>query len=251
MRYALVLLGALLLAGCGVDLLMTTAIQGEMQAKQAVGAKRVLDQAKVFKGTTEMESAIRIYRGQYGENPPSLEYLVPGYLAAVPRQPDGSVYGYDPLTGRISNEPPPANNALRDRQTIQTILAAIQQFGTATGFYPGTLDELYPRYLREAPRTLDGQQFVYNNQNGEVRLPYSVPTQPGRRPAAPGNRRGGMGGGSGAMGEMVTGMGVSQQLNSMGQSGVSSASSRSRQKLRSGAVDPNQRINDAMKDLDL
>ena len=176
---------------------------------------------------------------------------VPAYLAAVPRQPDGSAYGYDPLTGRMSGEPPPANNALRDRQTIQTILAAIQQFGTATGFYPGTLDELYPRYLREAPRTLDGQQFAYNNQNGEVSLPYRVQAQPTRRAAAPGNRGGGMGGGSGAMGEMVTGMGISQELNSMGQSGVSSASSRSRQEIRTGATDSNQRINETMNDLGL
>lgn len=251
MRYALVLLSALLLAGCGVDMLMTTAIQGELQAKQAQSANRVLKQAKAFAGTTEMESAIRLYRAERGQNPPSLEYLVPTYLAGVPVQPDGSAYGYDPLSGRISKEATAANNAVRDQQTIAAVLAAIQQFGTATGFYPATLDDLYPRYLSELPRTLGGQEFVYSNQTGEVSLPYSVQTQPTRRAAAPRNRGGGMGGGAGPMGEMVTGMGISQQLDGMHQSGVSSASSRTRQQVRTGAADQNQRLDQAMDDLDL
>ena len=256
MRYIVTLLGALLLTGCGVDVLMATAVQGDLQARQAKSANRVLNRAKAFKGTTEIKSAINLYRAEYGSNPPSLEHLVPGHLDAVPIQSDGSAYGYDPRSGRISNRPSPnnqaaPNNTARDQKTMRTVLAAIQKYGTATRFYPRTLDDLHPRYLQALPRTVDGQEFIYNNQNGQVSLPYRPQTQPTRRAATP--RRGsGMGGsGSGPMGEVMTGMGVSKELNGMRHSGVSSASSRSRQKLRTGAADQNQRIDDTLKDLGL
>ena len=65
----------------------------------------------------------------------------------------------------------------QDQQTLYAIQQAIVQYGRATGYYPPTLDDLYPHYLPRLPRTATGEHFFYNNQNGYVAHPGT--TRPG------------------------------------------------------------------------
>jgi hypothetical protein len=176
-------------------------------------------------GSINVDQAIQAYRADKGVNPPSLEALVPTYLAEVPKKADGSAYGYDPTTGKLLDSPVAGTSMVNDTQRMQQIQQAIIQYGTATGYYPPTLDDLYPNYLPQLPRTASGQQFVYNNQNGYLAMPAAQAVA--AAPAAPQRPIGG-GAGVGPMGEVMTGIGMQQQLNSMGSSGANAAQSRSR-----------------------
>ena len=221
--YAMV---ALLLTGCGVELLATTAVRGELEAKNAKSAMKQLNYVKGKMGSINVDQAIQAYRADKGVNPHSLEALVPT-MAEVPKKPDGSAYNYDPVTGKLTDGPISAAPTMSDTQMMEKIRLAINQYGTATGFYPPTLDALYPNYLPQMPRTASGQQFIYNNQNGYLASPTqqaaasAAPTQQRQRSATPGM-------GVGPMGEVMTGIGMQQQLNNMSSSGANAAQSRSR-----------------------
>lgn len=223
---SMTLVTAIMLTGCGVELLATTAVRGELEAQNAKSAMKQLNYVKGKMGSINVEQAIQAYRADKGVNPPSLAALVPTYLAAVPKKEDGTDYNYDPLTGKLTEGPISAAPAMSDMQTMEKIKMAINQYGTATGYYPPTLDDLYPNYLPQPPRTAAGQQFIYNNQNGYL----AHPAQQAAVPAAPRQQRRGMGGGAGVgpMGEVMTGIGMQQQLNSMSSGGANAAQSRSR-----------------------
>lgn len=231
------------LAGCGAELLTTTAITGELQARQAGAVKGHLDRAANTSARTGIEQAVRAYTAEKGAPPPSLEALVPAYLPALPTHADGSPYFYNPATGRVLDHPGPQPE---DRQTVERIHAAIYQYGTAVGYYPPTLDHLAPTYLPAPPRTAAGEQFVYNNQNGDVRHPREgmapPPTaQPNRAPV----------GGGGPMGEVMTGIGMQNQLGNMSQGGANAAGGRARQGARDIGGDHNARQEAAMDRLGL
>lgn len=235
----------LALAGCGAELLTTTAIQGELQAEQAKALKGQIDSAAQTSGRIQIERAIQTYRAENGQNPPSLDALVPQYLPQVPAQADGSPYAYDPATGTLGSEGTPQGPTSQDHQAMARIRKAINQYGHATGYYPGTLEALVPRYLPQLPKTASGEQFLYNNQTGEVRHP-----QAGKTPAR--RQRGGAAAVSGTpMSEMMGGMGVQQELNRMNQSGANSAGTRMRHNVRQNAGGRNDQINKAMDGLDL
>jgi hypothetical protein len=223
---SMTLVAAIMLTGCGVELLATTAVRGELEAQNAKSAMKQLNYVKGKMGSINVEQAIQAYRADKGVNPPSLAALVPTYLAEVPKKEDGTDYNYDPVTGKLTEGPISSASGMSDMQTMEKIKLAINQYGTATGYYPPTLDDLYPNYLPQPPRTAAGQQFIYNNQNGYL----AHPTQQAAAPAAPQQRQRAMGGGAGVgpMGEVMTGIGMQQQLNSMGSSGANAAQSRSR-----------------------
>ncbi len=230
-KNALSIVGATLvvvlaLSGCGVELLATTAVRGELEAQNAKSAMKQLNYVKGKMGSINVEQAIQAYRADKGVNPPSLAALVPTYLAEVPKKEDGTDYNYDPLTGKLTEGPISAAPAMSDMQMMEKIKVAINQYGTATGYYPPTLDDLYPNYLPQPPRTATGQLFVYNNQNGYL----AHPMQQAAAPAVPRQRQRAMGGGAGVgpMGEVMTGIGMQQQLNSMSSGGANAAQSRSR-----------------------
>ncbi|MBI2424384.1 MAG: hypothetical protein HYV27_16250 [Candidatus Hydrogenedentes bacterium] len=249
MRAILVVVLSMSLSGCLVELLTTTAIQGELQAKNATAATRVLGKVKEDQAQMQAKHAIDAYRAEKGVNPASLEELVPAYMAELPKKPDGSVYGYDPNTGQLLDQPyDPMMPTPQDAQTIAAIRDAINAYGTAVGYYPNRLDDLAPNYLAAAPRTSGGEEFLYNNQNGDVSHPRA-----GQRPqmAGGGQRTGGGVGAGGPMGEAMTGVAMQQQLNSNSQAGASSAGTRSRQSV--GAIgDANtQRQTQAMDNLGL
>ncbi|HRI89821.1 MAG TPA: hypothetical protein PK869_16220, partial [Candidatus Hydrogenedentes bacterium] len=166
---------AVVLNGCLADVLVSTAIQGELQAKQAQTAVRALNSAKATKAEIELNSALQTFAAEHGRNPASLEELVPNYIAAIPAKPDGTPYGYDPATGALLDAPiapaaaPPVQSASAiNQQTIATINEAITRYGTAVGYYPATLDVLVPAYLPTLPLTVSGSRFIYDNQTGKV-----------------------------------------------------------------------------------
>jgi tetratricopeptide (TPR) repeat protein len=52
----------------------------------------------------DLQEAVDRFRIENGHAPASLDRLVGrGYIQAVPRDPDGREYGYDPLTGRVGS----------------------------------------------------------------------------------------------------------------------------------------------------
>jgi hypothetical protein len=249
MRTMVLVSMALLLAGCGADVLVTTAVTADMQAQQLKAMRGQVQQASGKLGRVNIECAISMYQADKGSFPPSLDALAPTYLPAVPTKPDGSAYGYDPATGRLSDTPAPANGpTAEDLKTMEAIRAAINQFGTEVGYYPGTLDALVPKYLAAAPRTASGEAFLYNNQNGQVTHPRqgqatAAATQ--SRPATAGV------GGAGPMGEVMTSVGVQQQLNGMSQSGSSAVGGYARDHIQQNTNSYGEQQNKAMDNLGL
>lgn len=244
----LVLIAAAVVSGCGVELLTTTAVQGQLQAQQLTAIRGQVQNAAQSTGRINLERAIRTYQAEKGTYPPTLDVLAPDYIPAVPVKSDGAAYGYDPATGQLIDNAPASGIDPSDYQTLNQIRTAINQFGTDTGYYPGTLDALYPNYLQTLPRTLAGESFLYDNQSGTVTHPRMAAAQNSSQSAPQENIPTS---GVGPMGETLTGIGVQQQLNSMNQSGTSAAGSYARQSIREKAATGDQRTNQAMDDLGL
>lgn len=236
--------GLAALSGCGVELLTATAIQSDLQAQQASTLTRQLNQVKESTALTSAKHAIQTYQAEKGVLPPSLEALVPGHLPEVPRQPDGTPFYYNSVTGQVLDSPAPTPE---DRQTVAQIHNAINAYGTAVGFYPPSLDALVPQYLPVSPRTAAGEAFLYNNQNGEVVHPRASMATAG----APAPARGGGVSGGGPMGEAMTGIAIQNDLNSMSQGGANAAGSRARSGARDFGAAQTDRQNAAMDSLGL
>lgn len=221
------------LLGCGVELLATSAVEAELQAKNAQAATRQLNLARGRADTIAFSQAVQAYRAENGANPPSLDSLVPKYLAAIPRQADGTPYAYNPATGTLSAPPAAAGISAADQQMIESIKSAIQRYGSAIGYYPPTLDALYPDYLSQRPRTSTGGQFIYNNQNGDVRLPGGGAVLPiVTQEPSPGELS--------PVGQALTGGGMQQSLGNGSTAGATAARSH----IKSGVQDISQQSTD-------
>lgn len=159
----------MLLSGCLVEMLMSTAVTADMAAQNAGQMTDAMSSAQVDTDVVRLQEAVDTYAAEKGVFPTDLSALVPTHIEAVPLRPDGKPYGYNPIEGEVykSNEgPAPADYVLMEK-----IDGAIQRFGTSTGYYPPTLDALYPTYLPLPPRTASGKPFGYDNKNGEVTHP--------------------------------------------------------------------------------
>lgn len=255
----LVSLFAVLCVGCGVELLTTTAIQSELQAKQAGALKRQVGNAAESTGKIRLQRAIDTYAAEKGHYPATLDELVPGHLPALPTHTGGAPYGYDPATGKVLDTPvsAPANQVTaNDHQKMNQIRTAIDSYGMATGYYPPSLQALVPTYLAVVPKTDSGQDFIFYPQNGALLHPVQLArqTQPGYAPARPAPprqtvRSGGAGVGGGPMAEVMTGVGVQQQLNSMSNAGANSAGGYSRRKLGNITEQRNKQQEKALNNL--
>nr|HPO17472.1 hypothetical protein [Candidatus Hydrogenedentota bacterium] len=239
MRNGITLILIMLLTGCGVELLTTTAIQGELQAEQMKAMKRQVQNAADTSGRINLERAISTYQAEKGTWPASLDALVPDYLQAVPVKADGASYNYDPNTGKLLDgaaaapaEAPAAASGPteQDTQVLDKIQAGIDKYAQDTGYYPATIDQLYPYYVEVLPRTSAGEHFVYDNQTGYVDYPQTARPATAPRQSVP--RAGGGVGAGGPMGEVMTGIGMQQELNGMSHSGTSAASTYTREKAR-------------------
>jgi len=239
------LLGALLisLAGCGVELLTTTAIQGELQAQQLQAMKGQVSHASYATAKINIQRAIDTYNAEKGQYPATLEDLVPAFLPSLPKRPDGQSYGYDPVQGKVLDSaaaPGPVSRGPTpsDTDKMNQIRAAIDRYGRTTGYYPPSLAALAPTYMPAVPKTDSGQDFVFYPQTGALLHPAQLnapqagtaPAFPQPQPAQPRPAGAGMGG-VGPMGEVITGIGMQNQLNSMGQSGASAAGGYARDRL--------------------
>lgn len=181
MKRLLLVIFVLPLSGCMLELLTSTAIQSELAAKDAQSATQVLHQAQDLKAETEANQAIQMYVAEHGQNPPSLDALVPEYLPDVPRQPDGTPYGYDPATGALLTgaAPAPAGPAEipfteQDRKNLERLQKAIYEYWQSTGFYPKSLDDLDPLYINKVPKLSSGGSFVYRPKTGAVYHPAEL-----------------------------------------------------------------------------
>jgi len=246
-----------LLGGCGVELLTTTAIQGELQAEQLKAIKGQVTRAGDQTAKINIQRAIDTFQAEKGRFPESLDELVPGYLPSLPTQPNGMSYNYDPATGKLiegSGAPPaPAPGpTAADRQKMNQILVAIDGYGRATGYYPPSLAALVPTYLPSVPKTDAGEDFLFDPVVGALRHPAEGRggSMAGRPAPAPQSRPVGVGG-AGPMGEVMTGIGIQNQLNSMSNSGSSAAGSYARQSIGNTTGQHNQQQEQAMDNLGL
>jgi hypothetical protein len=239
-----------LISGCGVELMATTATQATLQAKQAQAMQGQVGRVSEQMGRTNLERAIQTYKAEKGSFPATLDELVPNYVPAMPRRADGTPYGYDAVTGAVLDGPAASAGAVtaQDMQTMQAIRDAINRYGTAVGYYPGTLDALYPAYLGKPPRTSAGEPFLYNNQNGAVTHPRQASAA---APAGPAAVSGAGVGGSGPKGEVMTGVGMQQQLGNGSNAGASAAQGHMNRSLQQSVGGQNDRQNAAMDQLGL
>ncbi len=172
MRYAIVVTLALALTGCGLEVLTTTAITGELQKRDAERALDTLEQTERRVGRWEVQEAVRAYRAEHERNPASLEELVPEYLAEVPKNAQGEPMTYNPATGEVFERE-------GDGQRMERLRQAIQNYARERRHYPPNLRALTPEYLSEIPRTETGEPFAYNPQTGAVIHPRQVRQQQG------------------------------------------------------------------------
>jgi len=242
------------LTGCGVELLATTAIQSTAQAEQLKAMKRQISHASDTTAQVNLQRGVSMYYVEKGKYPATLDELAPNYLPSVPTRPDGSPYGYDPETGKVSDNgalAAPVGPTPGDYQKLDQILAAIDKYGRTTGYYPPTLQALVPTYLTAVPKTDAGQDFYYDVTTGTLLHPLQANPATGKPAGAAPGATGQGGGGAGPMGEAMTGIGIQNQLNSMGQSGANSAGSYSREKLGDTSSDYGKRQEQAMDNLGL
>jgi hypothetical protein len=244
-----------------MELLATTAISAELHRESAVAATQALEHTQETTARINAQRAIDLYRAETGTNPPSLQALVPNFLAEVP-------YGlnYDPQVGMIVDYPvqqphqPGANQprGLSNEQRIQEIHEAINNYGTAVGYYPPTLHAMVPTYIDAVPTTADGRQFLYNNQNGALMHPDQLagtytPDRAGSTQTVqqrPQGQRRAVGGG-GLLGETITGIGIQQDLNAMPNAAGGSVGQRTTGKARNIGQQQTDKHNAVMNDLGL
>lgn len=256
MRTLLSVILILALTGCGVELLTTTAIQGELQAEQLKAVKGQVGRAAETTGKINLQRAIDTYHAEKGSYHANLQDLVPGYIASLPVHPDGSAYGYDASAGKLLDHAAPAapSFAASDAQSMAQIQAAITRYGQATGYYPPSLAALVPGYMPHVPKASNGQDFIYYPQNGALLSPAQMAPQMATQQAQPtpsgGRGRAGIGvGGAGPMGEVMTGIAISNQLDSMSNAGSATAGSRARRGIDSATQQQNQQQEKVMDNL--
>lgn len=238
------------LTGCGVELLMTTAIQGELAAENAKAITRQTARIGEDMGQVRLKRAIAIYQAENGFYPGSLAVLAPNYIPQIPVKADGTAYGYDPATGSILNSPPASSTiTLQDQQNLQALSQAIIRYGQATGYYPGSLEQLAPNFIQHVPTTSSGHAFVYHPQTGALYHPVQLQQQ--QRAGQYGQRRRGTAVvGGGPLAEQMTAIGIQQELNGMSNAGTSRARGVARGQIDS-AVNQNQRRQErALRELD-
>jgi hypothetical protein len=257
----------LVFSGCLADVLVSTAIQGELQKQQVQALTRQLNNAKDTKSEIEVNHAIQAYAGEHGRYPASLQDLVPDYFSAVPTKPDGSPYGYDPKTGKLTDAPAPGPAVITpavetNEQKMARIRNAINQYGMAVGYYPPSIEALVPQYLPSVPLTANGARFIYDPQTGALHDPTGTPLDipvpggatappPPQQIASPSAQRGSGVGGSGLMAETMTGISIQNELNSMSSAGSSAAGGSARGNARAAGQAHDQRQQQVMDDLGL
>lgn len=258
-RSRLFQLGALmaavvLLPGCMVELLTTTAIQGELQAQSAAAATQQLANARRQADEMKLRQGIDVYRAENGVNPPSLQAMVPDYLDAVPVDPAGRpLYAYDPASGWFgpAGSGGAPSGAVSGRMTAQDdanldqLYAALDDYYAMYGEYPAKLGQLAPRFIDAVPgQAVGGQPYIYRADTGEVYHPSEL--QAAARPQA-GTRSSMPISGASPVAEQVQAIGIMNDLNAQ----TNPTAGRARQQVQDLATSQNEQYESLMNDLDL
>ena len=260
--YGILAAFSLLFTGCGLELLTTTAIQGDLQAEQLKAMKGQINRTSDTTAKINIQKSIDTYMAEKGSYPATLDALVPDFLPSLPHKPDGTPYGYDSASGKVLDDaamngggamgqstPVASAPSQADFQKLQQIQSAVARYAREKGAYPASLQALVPSYVLFLPKTDGGQDYTYSSQTGAVAHPAQGFQQPAAVAVAPTGRSMGTVGGSGPMGEAMTGIAVQNQLNSMNNSGVSSAGGYARRGISSATQQHNQQQEKAVKDL--
>lgn len=188
MKYILLIALGMLSSGCLLEVMTTTAIQGELAAENAQAGQRAIQQARDTKGKIELDQAISMYTIDKNQYPSSLEDLVPHYLPTVPLRGNGQSFGYNPRTGKVTTQaettPFEGGSSVMTQADIQNLDAlrdAVYYYWQATGLYPESLDILPPLYIDSIPSMSSGGAFLYDNTTGGVNHPaeFNTPEQQG------------------------------------------------------------------------
>ncbi len=226
--YAVVLVvWAAVLVGCGLsETVVVTGIAGQNAKNQVEALNNVKFHANREIAENNVRRAITLFEASTGSLPYSLdELLEKGYLDIMPALPEGYEFDYDPFAGTITTK------RVQRQPQIRTPQLPPKQDSWDVSEYMRT----------------------YNQQN---QAPvYSAPSQPSRGvPQQQGRsaRRGTRGGGAagvGPMGEMMTGIGIQSELNSMSGAGTSSAGSYSRRSLNRNTQQYQRRQEQALRNI--
>lgn len=289
MRYLISIVLVVLAGGCGLELLAGTAIQGTLQKEAASSAKDTIDYAQDTTSRMSIEQAISAYAAETGEYPESLDVLVPEWMPNIPKKADGTDFGYDPETGALLDGPvagmasggmadsAPAPGLLdavplqeSDQERLLRIHEAVSAYTVKEGKYPTSLWALVPDYLPEYVKTKDGQDFDYDPDTGIVSTPPPLPEPLEAQAPAGGalnsydqyaepqpvqqqpQRRAPAAGAGGPMGEVLTGIGIQEELNRSMGGGAASSTARQHMRSRSNeAVNQrNRQQEEALRELD-
>lgn len=226
-RTLAILAAPLLAAGCGLELLGAASIQSGLQAENASQLRGTLDYVQRSNDRLGFDQAVNAYRAEYGTYPPSIDAMIrDGYLASAPMQADGRPYGYDPATGSLVETAPaaaapqalagPAITA-QDQEALNKLKVGVLDYWTTKRAYPKSLYALVPEFIDQVPTTSSGQAFVYDPRTARVYHPaelnaqMNTPATPQQQQPARRRQRGGAG--AGPMGEMMTGIGIQEELS--------------------------------------
>jgi len=237
--------------GCGLsETVVTTGIVGANAKNQVEALQNVQMHANRDVAENNVRQAIALFQAEKGSLPRSLDQLVDErYLNAIPALPEGYEFDYNPFTGEIGTR----KAMHRPRITTPQLPAA-----TPSQYTPNYTQPFGRQPQRFAyPRTSQfGQQP--QPQQFPSPSPYGQPTPSARRraPTRPGQSasrraRGTGAAGIGPMGEVMTGIGIQNQLNSMSGSATSTAGSYGRYKVNRSTQQHQQRQERALRDLGL
>lgn len=246
------LLAAALMPGCILELLTTTAIQGELQAQSAASATAQLDRTRRMADEMKIRQAIDVYRAENRENPPSLEALVPNYLDAVPVGPTGDpIYTYDPATGWFgmpsqagASSGSVAPMTAQDEANLDAIAGALYDYHAMYRRYPDRLADLAPRFIDAVPNQASGQPYRYFPETGEVYHPAELQTAASPH-SGPGSTM--PISGSSPVADQMQAIGIMNDLNA----GSNPNADRARQQAQDIGAQQNERYESVLDDLNL
>lgn len=195
-----------LLVGCGASETVVVSGIAATNAKNQVKALNNIEfKANADAAANRVRETVALFEASTGFLPTSLQELVDkGYMTALPPLPEGIEFRYDRITGVVSTGPADAASRPVHEEPVVEQTQYMKGFATHVG-----------NRRSPAPRT-----GTRNTAGRGRRSPGAV------QRSRPRGRAGGAG--AGPMGEVMTGIGVQNELNSMSTGGSSSASGYAR-----------------------
>jgi len=233
--YSIVLLAsAAVLVGCGLsETVVTTGIVGQNAKNQVEALNNIKFRANPEIAENNVRRAVSLFEAGTGLLPHSLDELVEkGYLDVMPALPEGYEFDYNPFTGTV-----------KTRRALSRPQISVPQ-------------------LPPEQDSWDAAEYIRKYEQQSQTSPYVAPSQSDRQPSsarwramqrqtrrASGRARGGGGAGVGPMGEVMGGIAIQNELNSMSGSGTSSAGTYSRRILNRNMQQHQRRQQQAFRDL--